>query len=199
MVLSLAFLFGLPRERNVCFKWSCLVTFSVHFAPPKGYPQGAAVRFLPAKSPVVALLSRMLYLETRSGWQAADRDLYEFGFKRSAMNAEPLLNKIARAFAEHRLDAVMIGNAAAALHGAPVTTLDIDFMFRKTPLNLKKLKAMAHGFEAVILRPYYPMSELFRVVNDERGLQLDFMAKVHGVRSFERLRSRSESVSFGEQ
>ena len=44
------------------------------------------------------------------------------------MNAEPLLNRIAAVFAEQRLEAVMIGNAAAALHGAPVTTLDIDFM-----------------------------------------------------------------------
>lgn len=42
----------------------------------------------------------------------------------------------------------MVGNAAAALHGAPVTTLDIDFMFRKTPLNLRKLKALAKSFNA---------------------------------------------------
>jgi hypothetical protein len=34
----------------------------------------------------------------------------------------------------------MVGNAAAALHGAPVTTLDIDFMFRKNPTNMRKLK-----------------------------------------------------------
>ena len=54
------------------------------------------------------------------------------------MNAEPLLKKIAQVFHKVRLEAVMIGNAAAALHGAPVTTLDIDFMFRKTPENLKK-------------------------------------------------------------
>ena len=114
------------------------------------------------------------------------------------MNAEPLLNKIAKVFAEHRLEAVMVGNAAAALHGAPVTTLDIDFMFRKTPTNLKKLKAVAKTLGAVILRPYYPVSDLYRVVNDERGLQLDFMAKLDGIRSFEGLRSRATSVEFGE-
>jgi hypothetical protein len=114
------------------------------------------------------------------------------------MNAEPLLNLIARTLAEHRLEAVMVGNAAAALHGAPVTTLDIDFMFRKTPLNLKKLKAVAHDLRAVILKPYYPVSDLFRVVNDERGLQLDFMPRLHGIRSFEGLRSRSMSLEFGE-
>lgn len=113
------------------------------------------------------------------------------------MNGEPLLTKVAKVLAEHRLEAVMVGNAAAALRGAPVTTLDIDFMFRKTPLNLKKLKAVAKSFEAVILRPYYPVSELYRVVNDAQGLQLDFMAKLHGIRSFEGLRSRSDAVTFG--
>ena len=70
------------------------------------------------------------------------------------MNAEPLLQRIARIFAEHRLEAVMVGNAAAALHGAPVTTLDIDFMFLKTTTNLKKLKAVAHSLQAVIFKPY---------------------------------------------
>ena len=92
----------------------------------------------------------------------------------------------------------MVGNAAAALHGAPVTTLDIDFMFRKTPANLKKLKAVARSFGAVVLRPYYPVSDLFRVVNDERGLQLDFMAKLDGIRSFEGLKARSTWAEFGE-
>jgi len=82
------------------------------------------------------------------------------------MNAEPLLNKIAKVFHKVRLDAVMIGNAAAALHGAPVTTLDIDFMFRKTPANLKKLKKIADEFDGYILKPYYPVSSLFRIINE---------------------------------
>src|SRR5689334_3709460 len=98
------------------------------------------------------------------------------------MNAEPLLNRVANVLAEHRLETVMIGNAAAALHGAPVTTLDIDFMFRKTPTNLKKLKAVAQSLRATILRPYYPVSELYRVINDDQGMQLDFMSKVDGIR-----------------
>jgi hypothetical protein len=113
------------------------------------------------------------------------------------MNGESLLVRVAAALAKHRLETVMVGNAAAALHGAPVTTLDIDFMFRKTPLNLKKLKEVAKSFDAVILRPYYPVSELYRVVNDDQGLQLDFMSKLHGIRSFEGLRSRGTIAVFG--
>jgi hypothetical protein len=114
------------------------------------------------------------------------------------MNAEPLLNSIAKLFSQHRLEAIMVGNAAAALHGAPVTTLDIDFMFRKTPSNLKKLKAVARSLDAAILKPYYPVSDLYRVINDERGIQLDFMAKLDGIRSFESLRTRATPVDFGE-
>src|SRR3954464_2734542 len=113
------------------------------------------------------------------------------------MNAEPLLNRIAGVLAEHRLEAVMIGNAAAALHGAPVTTLVIDFMFRKTPPNLKKLKAVAQSPGAVILKPYYPASDMYRIVNDEQSIQLDFMARLHGIKSFEGLRSRGTVLAFG--
>ncbi len=50
----------------------------------------------------------------------------------------------------------------------------------------------------MILKPYYPVSDLFRVVNDDQGMQLDFMTRLHGVRSFEGLRSRATVVEFGE-
>jgi len=62
------------------------------------------------------------------------------------MDARPILFTLARVLEEEGLEAVMIGNAAAALHGAPVTTLDFDFLFRKTPGNLRKLKAVAKSW-----------------------------------------------------
>lgn len=109
------------------------------------------------------------------------------------MDARPYLVEIGRHLAEIGLEAVLIGNAAAALQGAPVTTVDFDFMFRKTPRNLQKLKALARALDAVVLRPYYPASDLYRVVRDD-GLQLDFMATIHGIRSYEGLRDRAESI-----
>ncbi len=113
------------------------------------------------------------------------------------MNAAPLLARVAGALSKCRLEAVLIGNAAAALHGAPVTTLDFDFLFRKTPANLKKLKAFGNSLDAIILRPYYPRSGLYRVVNDDLGLQVDFMSAIHGIRSLASLRSRAESLDLG--
>lgn len=111
------------------------------------------------------------------------------------MDSSPILRDALAALNRARLECVMIGNAAAALHGAPVTTIDIDFMFRATPTNMKKLKAVAAELRSVIMRPYYPVSKLFRMTNDDRGLQLDFLPVIHGVRSFEGLRSRAAKVS----
>lgn len=114
----------------------------------------------------------------------------------SGMNAGPLLDSVAAALAAVRLEAVLIGNAAAAIQGAPVTTVDFDFMFRATPVNLAKLKKFAAHMNAVILRPYYPVSSLYRVMNDDSGLQADFMPVIHGVKSFNSLRSRAEKMKF---
>ncbi len=114
------------------------------------------------------------------------------------MDARPILFTLARVLDEEGLEAVMIGNAAAALHGAPVTTLDFDFLFRKTPVNLRKLKAVAKSLGAMLLRPYYPASELFRMERDEDSLHVDFMSRIDGVRSLEALRSRASRIDFGD-
>jgi hypothetical protein len=113
------------------------------------------------------------------------------------MDSTPLLGRVVVALAEQKLEAILIGNAAAAMQGAPVTTLDFDFMFRDTPTNLRKLKAVARLLDAVILRPFYPVSKLYRMVDDSSGLQADFMPVIHGVRSFEGLRSRAIEYTIG--
>jgi predicted nucleotidyltransferase len=110
------------------------------------------------------------------------------------MDGRPYLVEIGRALSAVSLEAVLIGNAAAALRGAPVTTVDFDFMFRKSPRNLQKLKSLAKALGAMVLRPYYPVSDLYRVVRDD-GLQVDFMATIHGIRSFEGLRDRAQTVN----
>lgn len=113
------------------------------------------------------------------------------------MDAAPFLAEVGRQLNAIRLEAVLIGNAAAALQGAPVTTVDFDFLFRRTPGNLAKLKKLADALGATVLRPYYPVSDLFRVVRDSDGLQLDFMGTIHGLRSFAGAKARATIVDVG--
>jgi predicted nucleotidyltransferase len=132
--------------------------------------------------------------------RAQDRESNSCGECRhytAGVNAEPLLTEIAAAIRDAKLEAVMIGNAAAALQGAPVTTVDFDFLFRPTPRNLTKLKAIARTLKATILRPYYPASDLYRLVRDDDGLQVDFMGSIHGVRSFAGVRDRADAIAVG--
>jgi hypothetical protein len=110
------------------------------------------------------------------------------------MDAAPLLAEVGGRINEVRLDAVLIGNAAAALRGAPVTTVDFDFLFRRTPRNITKLKTLARRLRATILRPFYPAADLHRLVRDDDGLQVDFMGTIHGIRSFEGVRDRATDI-----
>jgi hypothetical protein len=113
------------------------------------------------------------------------------------VDAEPVLAKIAKTLQDFVLEAILVGNAAAALQGAPVTTLDFDFMFRKTPRNLNKIKKVAEKLGMSLTQPYYPVSDLYRLIQKDSGMQLDFMSRMHGVRSFESLKSRAVPVKFG--
>ena len=64
------------------------------------------------------------------------------------MNGRPFLVEIGRPLKNVAFEAVRTGNAAAALQGAPGTTVDFDFMFRKSPRNLRRLKAFAKASTA---------------------------------------------------
>ncbi|SRR5260370_28094560 len=107
------------------------------------------------------------------------------------MDATEIVARIARTMERHGLEAVLIGNAGAAIHGAPVTTVDIDFLYRRTPANLRKLKRIAKDLRATLFAPFYPASTILRMMNDDETLQVDFMDQVSGVKSFEGLRKRA--------
>jgi hypothetical protein len=115
------------------------------------------------------------------------------------MDAQPELALLAKALNEHGLEAILIGNMAAALHGAPVSTIDIDLFFRKTPRNMQKLKRIAMALEAVILPPYYPASSFFRLRRERDGLQINFIGHIDGVQSYEGVRGRADWYEIGGQ
>jgi hypothetical protein len=154
-------------------------------------------------TPIYLLSASSVLRDSNLILSASPRELYGVILKQASryyffgVTAESVLRLVAGLLAKHRLDAVLIGNAAAALQGSPVTTVDLDFLFRKTPGNLRKVRRLADDLDAVVFLPYYPASELYRVVRDRDGLQLDFMAKIDGIRSFEGLRARATATRFG--
>jgi len=67
---------------------------------------------------------------------------------------ESFLAELVEAVAQAGLQIIVIGNAAAILHGVPVLTQDVDFMVRDHPQLEKKLKNFAKIFGAALTRPY---------------------------------------------
>ncbi len=109
--------------------------------------------------------------------------------------AAPLLAVVARAIEKVGLECIVIGNGAAALQGAPVTTIDIDFMFRKTKRNIDKLARLAQALGGHLSRPFLPASDMYRLITED--VQIDFVSRMHGIRSFESLRSRADKIAIG--
>lgn len=114
---------------------------------------------------------------------------------------EAVLLEVARAVNRVKLDAVLIGNGAAALHGVPITTQDIDLFVRDTPRNADKIDQLvaALGKNVVASRPFEPTSRMIRIEGLPVDVDLVFELSSHA--KFESVRARSvvltiEGVSF---
>jgi predicted nucleotidyltransferase len=75
-----------------------------------------------------------------------------------------------------------------------VATIDLDFLIRRMPANRKKLTAIASDLDAVLYQPFYPVSRVVRLMNDDETLQVDFVDEVSGVRSLEGVRKRAHAM-----
>jgi len=53
-----------------------------------------------------------------------------------------------RTLAAHRVDFIIVGGVCAVLHGAPVTTFDLDLVHSRQPDNLKRLIAALNELDA---------------------------------------------------
>jgi len=75
---------------------------------------------------------------------------------------ESILVQIMTAVNTVGLDAIVIGNAAAALHGVPITTQDIDLFVRDTPRNAENIDQLLHelGSQVIASQPFEPVSRM---------------------------------------
>jgi len=110
---------------------------------------------------------------------------------------EKFLSELVEAVSQAELQVIVIGNAAAILHGVPVLTQDVDFMVRNHPQLEKKLKKFAKIFGAALTRPYEPSSQMIRVVG--LPVQVDFILQLSSRKSFESIRSRATKVRIGKR
>ena|SRR5208283_3921500 len=106
------------------------------------------------------------------------------------------LRRVAAAMANAGLEGVLIGNAGAALQGAPVGATDLDFFVRSTRLNKKKILAVAKELGGFAHQPSAPLSYMkYRI--DGTTFPIDMVIGAHGIESFKGLRSRSTVLPLG--
>lgn len=109
---------------------------------------------------------------------------------------EKLILRVARAAKRAGLEFILVGNAAAALLDAPVTTQDVDLFVRHTPRNLKKISDFARILGGEVTEPHAPLSRMLRIVSEEVAVDLVF--QLSSRRRFESVRAAARQVPVGE-
>ena len=111
---------------------------------------------------------------------------------------ESVLLEVMRAVIQVGLDAIVIGNGAAALQGVPVTTQDIDFLVRETPRNEDKIKDLVAvlGENVRSSRPFEPVSRMIRV--EGLPVDIDFVFGLSSRAKFESVKSRAHEITIGD-
>ena len=113
--------------------------------------------------------------------------------------SEKTLVTVARALRAAKLEAIVIGNSASMLNGAPVTTQDIDLLIRDTRPNRRKLARFA---EEIGGSAPMPVSELSKVEWIEGRLAVPVQIhydRISGGLTFSSLRSRAQLVRVGDE
>ena len=109
------------------------------------------------------------------------------------------------ALIEADVEFIVVGGAAAVLHGAPVTTQDVDIVHRTDPGNVDRLMTLLASLEARIRdaagRTIAPEREALSGTGQVRLTTnrgpLDLLCRLHDGRGYDDLLSHSEELSDG--
>lgn len=111
---------------------------------------------------------------------------------------DAFLAQVLRALRLSHLEALIVGNAGAVLHGAPVTTMDLDLLIRETPRNRQKLVRFCEVLGAPLPRRFSDLSPAESIVST--AVPIDFLFdQVPPGLTFESLRSRRHWVPVGDE
>jgi len=113
------------------------------------------------------------------------------------------VGKLLRRLSDAGVEFIVVGGAAAVLHGAPITTEDVDIVHRRTAANVARLKAVLDDLNAHVrelANRKLPVSEAalagegHTLLNTSLG-PLDCLGTIVEGRGFEELLSHSQTVS----
>ncbi len=112
------------------------------------------------------------------------------------------LEKLIEVLTGAKLDFIVVGGAAAALHGAPISTIDLDIVYSREPENLDRLQATLEKINAVVRDPagrqLLPTREHLEAGGQLQLLTdlgpIDLLGQLHDGRGFEALFERSEVI-----
>lgn len=108
------------------------------------------------------------------------------------------IGQIAKLLERRHFQPILIGPGAAALQGAPVQVVTLEFLFRKTRANMNKLKLLARDLDALLWREIYPGRGSYRIMRDVDGFQVIFRADAAGSKTFAEISRRARAVGRNE-
>ena len=112
------------------------------------------------------------------------------------------VGELLRRLADAGVEFIVVGGAAAVLHGAPITTEDLDIVHRRSPENVSRLRALLDELDARVRelanRRLPPQESALlgdgHVLLSTRLGPLDCLGTLIDGRGFEELVSHSESI-----
>jgi hypothetical protein len=121
---------------------------------------------------------------------------------RPTADLELLLEELASAGVEH----IVVGGAAAVIHGAPITTQDLDIVPLQSPENIGRLHVLLERLDSRF-RPVRPDRELVPTLEMLSGHgplnlitrhgPLDILLRLHDARGYDELFAHSREVIDG--
>ena len=113
------------------------------------------------------------------------------------------VGQLLRRLVDAGVEFIVVGGAAAVLHGAPITTEDLDIVHRRTPENVSRLKNLLEDLNAHVRelanRQLVPQESALlgegHVLLSTRLGPLDCLGALVDGRGFEELVAHSESFA----
>jgi hypothetical protein len=113
-------------------------------------------------------------------------------------------DEILEHLAAHEVDFIVVGMTAGILQGAPVTTVDVDIVHRRTPANVARLLAALAALEAVYrhdARQLEPKESHLsgpghQLLSTRLG-DLDCLGSIDEERGYEELLPKAEEMRLG--